>query len=621
MNTQLQSLALPLCLAAAIPAQERFDRSALIAAVDAAAERSLETHRLPGVALALVHAGETLHVAGFGFANVEQKVPVDPKRTIFRIGSITKALSLLTVSRLIDYGRVSIDAPVSAYVGGIRNPLGYEDPVRVRHLLTHTTGFDQIGGSDRQVRDYGRSIEDRCAARMSLRAYLEAGRLRRVSPAGLYYRYDTYGSSLAGLVLEKVTGLPFRAAMEKEMFSRLGMKSSFVEARGKARERLATGYEEREGRLLAQPYEVYLTTPASSIDATVADMGRLLEALTGDGSNAHGRFCSPKMQRAVLAPQFRPHPDFLGTSHGLHESRDISGRFEAPIRTVDHGGTMAGFKSLMAILPRYRLGVFVVTNKSGGGRNPCAADVMRAVAGCLRDLPKREKHALPKVDIEAELSDFVGDYYYGVYAHTASADEVAGGAWRRGRARAVSQNKGRLKIGDETYLPRGDDVFVREDGERLVYFGRQNGRVAFFNYSSSPDTFEREDPRLPYVAFDSLAQAVYEVASTRGGEAAVAHFKKLRAERTHYLREDEMNNAGYALLRARRVADAIAVFQLNVDAFPKSSNAHDSLGEAYTSKGGKKRALESYRRSVELDPNNAGGKAAIQRLERELRSK
>ncbi len=141
-----------------------------------------------------------------------------------------------------------------------------------------------------------------------------------MSPAGEYFRYGTYGSTLAGAIIEKVTGQPYATAMRKEMFEPLGMSRSFVEADEKHLKDLALGYGFVGDRYVSQPYEVYVTTPASSVDATPADMGRLLEALTGDGANTNGRFLSPQTARTVLAPQFRPHPEFLGLSHGLRES-------------------------------------------------------------------------------------------------------------------------------------------------------------------------------------------------------------------------------------------------------------------------------------------------------------
>ena len=248
-------------------------------------------------------------------------------------------------------------------------------------------------------------------------------------------------------------------------------------------------------RIWLKPYEIYLTTPASSIDSTAADMGKLLEALTSDGTNSAGRFLSANMTKAVLAGQYRPHPEFPGTTHGFHESYDASNDFTVPIRSIDHGGSMAGFRSLLTILPDYKIGVFIVTNTSrfAGGRNPLAGGVMQALVSQLPNRPKRNPFAVPKPDTSRDLTEFEGNYRYGVFCHSCTPAELAQGAWRPGRPTVVKADNGKLIIRDQLFFPRGGDLFVREDGRQKVFFGRNiSKKISFFTYSTSNDTFERE---------------------------------------------------------------------------------------------------------------------------------
>lgn len=463
----------------------------LFADVEAAVAQCMADNDLPGAAVVIVREGRTIYKRGFGKANVELGTDVDPDETIFRIGSISKALTLLTLTRQIDQGRIKMDDDVEKYFEGLANPHAFNKPVTIENLLTHTSGFDQIGGRDRQIRAFTRTLAERKSRRPALVDYLRDNRLRRVSPAGEYYRYDTYGSSLAGAILGEVIGTSYAEAIRQEMFLPLGMTRTFVEVDDDHQSDLAMGYERNGDQNLPQPYEVYVTTPASSIDATPADMGRLLEALTSDGANSTGRFLSAETATKVLKPQFRPHPEFLGTTHGLHESEDASGEFSVAIRSVDHGGTMQGFSTLMTVLPEHKLGVFLAINRSGG-RNPLSGAVMRAVVKNLPTATKRKPFPLPARVKTADLIEYVGDYYYGVYCHEGSPEDFAAGAWRRGSPRSVEQNSGALSIGGAEFLPRGDDVFVRVDGQQMVAFGRdQAGDVTHFNYSTSPDTFER----------------------------------------------------------------------------------------------------------------------------------
>ena len=244
---------------------------------DVAAEMMSQQH-LPGLSVVVVENGKTTFKRGYGFANVEQRILVDPDRSLFRIGSVSKALTFLVLTRLIDQGKLQRTDPVRNFVKGITNPRGFNTLVTVDDLLQHTGGFDQIGVR-RQIREHHLDLDQRKARRVGLVPFLEANNLRRVSDAGEMFRYDTYGVTLAGAIIEKITGKPFADAMKQELFEPLGMKNSFVEiSRGRFSE-LAIGYGWQNGRFQRRPYEVYETTPASSIDMTPADMGLLMEAL------------------------------------------------------------------------------------------------------------------------------------------------------------------------------------------------------------------------------------------------------------------------------------------------------------------------------------------------------
>jgi glyoxylase-like metal-dependent hydrolase (beta-lactamase superfamily II) len=116
---------------------------------------------------------------------------------------------------------------------------------------------------------------------------------------------------------------------------------------------------------------------------------------------------------------------------------------------------------------------------------------------------------------------------------------------------------------------------------------------------------------------DSAAEKVGEAFDTGGLEAGMATYREMvdSNDPEVYYNEVEFNVAGYRLLGQEKVDEAIAVFQINVDRFPESWNVYDSLGEAYALKGDTGRAIELYRRSVELNPDNVNGVQALERLE------
>jgi CubicO group peptidase (beta-lactamase class C family) len=115
----------------------------------------------------------------------------------------------------------------------------------------------------------------------------------------------------------------------------------------------------------------------------------------------------------------------------------------------------------------------------------------------------------------------------------------------------------------------------------------------------------------------SLADAVLATIMEHGIASGVEQYNDLKQKHsdTYALDEREMNQVGYGLLRANKVKEAIEVFKLNVEAFPKSSNVYDSLGEAYMVNGNKELAIKNYQKSVELDPKNASGIEALRKLQ------
>tara|TARA_R110002124_G_scaffold101952_1_gene249773 strand:- start:1124 stop:2623 length:1500 start_codon:yes stop_codon:yes gene_type:complete len=109
----------------------------------------------------------------------------------------------------------------------------------------------------------------------------------------------------------------------------------------------------------------------------------------------------------------------------------------------------------------------------------------------------------------------------------------------------------------------------------------------------------------------SLAASLLEDISDDGLVIGLEKFKENKKANNYALSEDEMNNIGYQFLQSEKVEEAVAVFKLNAEAFPKSGNAYDSLGEAYLKNGNKKLAIFNYKKSVELDPTNENGKKVL----------
>ncbi len=165
----------------AAPPHGDLDSEALGAFLDPIFAETMAAEHVPGAAIAIVHDGRIVFARGYGVAQIDGK-PVDPENTLFRIGSVSKAVTALGIVRQIDRGLIGLDDDVNAHLKAIRVDDRYPQPVTFEHLLTHTGGFDQFG-RDRNFTD--------ATERPDLASFLRRD-LRRIRPPGRTPCYDTY---------------------------------------------------------------------------------------------------------------------------------------------------------------------------------------------------------------------------------------------------------------------------------------------------------------------------------------------------------------------------------------------------------------------------------------------
>ena len=176
------------------------------------------------------------------------------------------------------------------------------------------------------------------------------------------------------------------------------------------------------------------------------------------------------------------------------------------------------------------------------------------------------------------------------------------------------QGKGKLKIiehggginGFNTIIsrvPADKNLVVLLNNTGGTVLGEMNEAIRNILYNQSYNQAKK-----------SMALELLEIFKEKGTGAGVDTYKKLKADPTYGIKEGDMNNAGYQLLQTGKKKEAIEIFKINVEAFPKSGNVYDSLGEAYLADGDKKLALANYSKSVELDPSNENGKKVLEEL-------
>ncbi|MFY1698067.1 serine hydrolase domain-containing protein [Solwaraspora sp. WMMA2101] len=332
------------------------DASDVDAWLDERLPAALRDNKIAGATVAVVYDGRIVTTRGYGDADTgaddSPRTPVDPDRHLFRIGSVSKLITATAAMQLVESGSVDLDADIDAYLD-FDLPRSFDEPITMRHLLTHTAGFEEriaglIGKEGTQV---------------DLRKALVTDPPEQVYRPGTMPAYSNYGNSLAGYIVEQVSGLSFDDYVEENIFDRLGMTSSSFRQPLPAdlADRVSNGYDNVSSP--AGYFEIIGTPPAGSMSASAPDMARFMLAHLGESVGD-----TPMLDEPTRELMHQPALDesTLGTLAGaprmtlgfFDESRN--GR-----RIIGHGGDTQYFHSHLQIYPEEGAGLFVSLNSTG----------------------------------------------------------------------------------------------------------------------------------------------------------------------------------------------------------------------------------------------------------------
>ena len=343
--------------------------------LEARIQEILDSSHTPAVSVALVSRDRVLWTAGLGFANVAARRPAT-ERTLFRIGSTSKAFTSLAVMQLVEEGRLSLDDPLSRYLPEIafRNRWEASDPVRVANALEHSTGFD-----DWAFRDYANSDPTPLTLRQGL-DFNPTTRVSRWRP-GTRVAYCNSGPPLGAYVVEKLTGQPFDRFAEERLFRPIGMPTATYLPPDTSVVDAATLYH-GDG-VTPFPYWHVLMRPAGSINASAIDMAAYVRLLLNRGM-VDGR---PLVSAASVERMERSERSLTATAgltvgYGLHLGRYVDSSFV----WVGHDGGVSGGLTNMAYLPDAGVGFAFMINSGNG---PAYAQLSQLIRGYLtQSLPR-----------------------------------------------------------------------------------------------------------------------------------------------------------------------------------------------------------------------------------------
>lgn len=339
------------------PAAERqgpTDPAEVEAFLDGLMQAHMDDHDVAGATVSVVRDGQILLARGYGYADVEAREPVDPARTLFRIGSVTKLVTWTAVMQLVESGELDLDTDVNAYLD-FEIPATYDEPITLRHILTHTPGFEE------DSRDLFSEDPEEIA---TMAEWLPTHMPQRVRPPGTFSSYSNYATALAGYIVQRVSGVSYDEYVEQNIFQPLGMERSTT--RQPLPDRLAPdmseGYVWRGGRFEAEPFEIIGgAAPAGSMSAPATDMARFMLAHLNGGELDGNRILSAETARLMHTRAFGHDDRLSGLALGFYE------KSRPDLRIIGHGGDTQWFHTDLALLPSEDLGVFVSYNTASGG--------------------------------------------------------------------------------------------------------------------------------------------------------------------------------------------------------------------------------------------------------------
>ena len=452
------TVALLVCGVARIaPAQSA---SGLGSLLDSVVPAEMAAERIPGAVVTVVSGGRVIFSKGYGLADVETRRPMTDS-TIVRIGSISQVMTAMAVAQLADRGRIHFDSGVNTYLRDLRIRSRYRTPTTVRHLLTHTAALDEIRPGPRA--DGQTSVQP-------LRDYLRP-RLVQYAPPGAATAYSTYGMALAGVIVEDVSGLPFERYLVDSIWRPLGMTRTSITIPDAMRSQTATPYDVEGDSAVRAPWEWYHTTPASSVNSTARDMARFMIAQLAGRS----AIMSERMTREMQREQVTMHPMLPGYGLGWQQIRRANDD-----RGVQHGGDVAGFSSLMTLLPGRNLGVFVAGHREG---SDLRYTVTRAVLDRLAPAPDPTKrpvsmHASREAAAQA-AARYAGHYRANIVCHSCPSPP------RVTEIDVLTNQDGSLSAFNGRFIEVSPRFFRSEDGARRFGFHEDSlGRITHLTLGS-----------------------------------------------------------------------------------------------------------------------------------------
>jgi CubicO group peptidase (beta-lactamase class C family) len=472
--------------------------------LDAIVEGMLGAARVPGAALAVVVGEDIVFAGGFGYRDVDLRLPMQPT-TLYPIASTTKAINATLLGMLVDEGRLGWDVPVQSYLPNfrLRDPLS-SSQATVRDLITMRTGLPR--------HDWV------CIENPGGRAEL-VERLQHLELSSGFrerFQYNNLTVTVAGHVAERVAGRSWEEMVRERILEPLGMRNT-TSTRPPA-ERVTKSYHENTQRelLATRPLPVEVTAPSGgALYSSVSDMARWITFNLQGGKIQGRQLIQPRTLAEIHSPQVMVREDPTAPSPSAGYALGWYIDTHASYARLSHGGDLHDVSSEVAIFPQHNLGFVSFSNRSA----PSLARLLNQHAfGLLMDIScggtvqgglelyerrieeARERLlAVPRVENTAPSHSL--DAYAGVYRHAAYGEvEIH----RDGKGLVLHRRSLILPLQHWHY-----DAWMACDDDSVTCYGQVFDRTSRLLFETNPDGQIASvsvplEPAVPSIRFDKV---------------------------------------------------------------------------------------------------------------------
>lgn len=420
--------------------------------------------------VAVVKGGEVIHASGYGKANIEQSQNTTANH-LFRIGSVSKLFTWTAIMQLYEQGQLDLDTDINQYLKNIQIPDTFDQPITLKHLLTHTPGYEDGWWGFLILFDIDKAL--------TLEQAMTKHMPERINPPGKHASYSNYGTALAGLIIENVSGQSFNDYIKAHIFKPLAMnQSTFIEPLpDDLAPHMTQAYGRSMGVFSPKPFEIITGFgPAGSMASSAHDMSRFMMAHLNDGELDGQRILKAETAQLMHSTLFQADKRLNGMAHGFYEIT-ANGH-----RLIGHNGDTTQFHTALFLDKDKQLGgyISIMNTNDAGVRNHFVQSFYD------RFYPAENAVVTPPADFAVRADHYTGRYQS--LRHNESTIEKASIIFNDA-AQVMLTDENTLFILGKQFVEVDQHLFQQIDGENKVAFTEnEQGEITSFSLNSRPHT-------------------------------------------------------------------------------------------------------------------------------------